>query len=56
MIPAATYPHVAAMMEHVLAERTGAEGPPNDTDYAPEFEVGLELVLEGLERLRSQID
>jgi AcrR family transcriptional regulator len=42
--PADSYPHLIEMIQHVL--RPGY-------DYADEFEFGLDLILDGLERIRE---
>lgn len=45
-LPADAYPHLAEMIvEHALTP---------DYDYAKEFEFGLDLILDGLESIRSQ--
>lgn len=42
-IPADEYPHLARVARELLEARF---------DYAKEFEVGLELILDGIERIR----
>ncbi len=51
LIPAAEYPHIAAIMEFLLEENAGAA--PVEPGYGAEFTFGLDLVLDGLERVRK---
>jgi hypothetical protein len=43
-VPAATYPTLVRVGEELLA---------SGFDYAAEFEVGLDLILDGIERMRA---
>ena len=48
------YPHLAEMMGWIMQTRT-ADAEPNDAAAGEsEFEFGLELILDGLERLLRQ--
>lgn len=48
LIPEAQFPHIHEVMTVVTAARAAEEGP--DAAYRAEFEFGLDLVLDGLER------
>jgi AcrR family transcriptional regulator len=54
-VPAETYPNVDEVMTHVVKERASRAGSKrNDASpYAAEFEFGLDLILDGVERLLS---
>ena len=43
------YPHVTEIMQYVMGERRSEKG-----GYQAEFEFGLELILEGLDKFRSR--
>lgn len=52
-ISAAEYPHVADMMRFVLEERAAeSSSTTREAGYTPEFVFGLDLILDGLERMR----
>ena len=53
-LPEGQYPHIREMVRFVLAERRAdAIAGKTSPDYAPEFEFGLDLILDGFERLRG---
>lgn len=54
-VPADLYPNVAEMMGFVADPGNQFARPPGDAGagYSSEFEFGLDLILDGLERLRS---
>jgi len=54
-VPADIYPNVAAMMEFAADPANRLANPSGDTGsgYSAEFEFGLDLILDGLERLRG---
>ena len=56
-IPAETYPNVNEILTHVVKERASTAGAKrNDASpYAAEFEFGLDIILDGFERLLSTI-
>ena len=52
-IPADEFPHIAEMMTFVLEEGAASASARAEPGYAPEFEVGLDLILDGLVRMRD---
>jgi AcrR family transcriptional regulator len=55
-VPADLYPNVAEMMGFVADPGTQKIGPAGgaEANYSSEFEFGLDLILDGLDRLRSE--
>ena len=53
-VPVDAYPHVVAVMEYVMSDspRTPAKGK-SAAGFSSWFEFGLDLILDGLERLRD---
>lgn len=54
-IPDTEYPHLAEIMEHVMKTgQANADAGNSEEGYESEFEFGLDLILNGLERLRDK--
>lgn len=56
LIPADRFPNIAAMMSFIADDRAHSPLAQTEDGYAPEFEFGLDLILDGLERLRDEQD
>ncbi len=54
-IPADAYPHIIEIMGHIVDSRAARAGSKGNkaSDYSSEFDFGLDLILDGLERLRA---
>lgn len=53
-VPTEIYPNLAEMMAYVVTSRAARNAAAEQVaDYAAEFEFGLDLILEGLERRRG---
>lgn len=48
------HPHLIEMLGWIMRTRDARAGGKDGSAYAPEFEFGLDLILDGLERLRRQ--
>ena len=48
------HPHLIETLDWIMRTRDARAGGKDGAAYAPEFEFGLDLILDGLERLRRQ--